>query len=348
MNKLDIDISPRQMSRLRNGHKVRVKKGTGCSVIVDPIQFSTATKCFAKNKGLEIQLSPEIIEANRSPEMSGQGIFGKKFDKALKKAGIKKLAYKAGDAVKPMLKEAIDQGLQAMGPEFAMAGAPVKDMLFQFLDKPADFGVGGKKGDIKKKMGNMANQYATEQLGFDPRMAYEQYNSNPYASQSDFMSGLRNTARQGAMDYLSGQTGENYGYMGRASQGGVDSRSLSDYYASMTDRRQSPLIGGFGLPRDVRRTMSHIGGNGLPRDFRRSMSHIGSKTKGLIGMGAGMIGCGNGNVEYLPQALMSQPFGANFQMQNMLPPQYHKFHSGTNIEGQGMYAGSYSGRGLYM
>jgi len=32
----------------------------------------------------------------------------------------------------------------------------------------------------------------------------------------------------------------------------------------------------------------------------------------------------------LPPALQSQPYGANFHMQNMLPPQYHKYNDGTN------------------
>jgi len=32
----------------------------------------------------------------------------------------------------------------------------------------------------------------------------------------------------------------------------------------------------------------------------------------------------------LPPALQSQPYGANFNMQNMLPPQYQKYNDGTN------------------
>jgi hypothetical protein len=33
---------------------------------------------------------------------------------------------------------------------------------------------------------------------------------------------------------------------------------------------------------------------------------------------------------HLPPALQSQPYGANFNMQNMLPPQYQKYNDGTN------------------
>jgi hypothetical protein len=37
--------------------------------------------------------------------------------------------------------------------------------------------------------------------------------------------------------------------------------------------------------------------------------------------------------QYLPQAMQSQPYGVNFQMQHFLPPQYRKYNSGTVEEG---------------
>lgn len=343
MNKLGISISPKQMSRLRNGHRVRVKKGEGCSVIVDPETYTLATRTFGKNKGLEIQLSPEMLEANRAaaPEMEGKGIFGKKFDKALKKAGIKKLVYKAGDALKPMVKEGIEMGMAALGPEMAIAGAPAKEMLFNFLDKPSDFGVGGKrkaKKELTDIYGRMAGDYATSQLGFDPRMYM---GSNPYSTdRGSMMSGLRDTARQGLMDYLSSLDGSNAGYMGRAGYGSAAANARGDFYSDIGfDRSGAPLM---GTPYES--SPYGMSGFGIAKDARRMAHSIGRKTRGIVGMGAGMVGTGS---DYLPQALIPQPFGANFQMQNMLPPQYHKFASGTDVEGHGLYAGAYSGRGMY-
>jgi hypothetical protein len=50
------------------------------------------------------------------------------------------------------------------------------------------------------------------------------------------------------------------------------------------------------------------------------------KSKGEIGsMGRFVVG----QVEHLPQALLSQPFSANFQFQHTLPPAYQKFSKGT-------------------
>jgi hypothetical protein len=37
--------------------------------------------------------------------------------------------------------------------------------------------------------------------------------------------------------------------------------------------------------------------------------------------------------QYLPQAMQSQPYGTNFHMQFMLPPQYRKYNDGTTHEG---------------
>jgi hypothetical protein len=74
MHLISIDASPKQLSKLRNGHKVRVKHGKGVSVIVDPSTYNLVSKAFAKQKGLEIQLSPEMMQANRSlsPEQHQQ------------------------------------------------------------------------------------------------------------------------------------------------------------------------------------------------------------------------------------------------------------------------------------
>ena len=67
MYKLGVDISEAQMKRLHKGHKVRVKKGKGICLIVNPNTYNLASRAFAKKKGSEIQLTPEEIELNRNP-----------------------------------------------------------------------------------------------------------------------------------------------------------------------------------------------------------------------------------------------------------------------------------------
>ena len=84
-----ISASPKQLSKLRNGHKVRVKpamEGQGICMIVRPGTYDVVTRAFGRNKGVEISLSPEEILANQqaSSQMAGSGIFGDLAKKALK------------------------------------------------------------------------------------------------------------------------------------------------------------------------------------------------------------------------------------------------------------------------
>lgn len=299
---ISIDASPKQLSKLRNGHSVRIKKGMGFNVVVHPETYHLVSRAFAKNKGVEIALSPEEIQANRSlspeqhvalketqPEMAGQGIFGKKFDRFLKKAGIKDVAYKVGDALKPLAKAGITAGLTAG----ATALGGIQPELIPFL--PA--GVAGVSG-----------------------MAYD-YLDNPSKYQRGF-SGIKGTPvrslaeqaiKAGVNSKLNEHLGTNYDYMSRA---GLESAALATINAKLNDEaikaRQSisPIeheaIYGYGL----------IGKHGMRR------------------MEGGSIGRGGGMVAHIPPALVSQPLGANFQMSHFLPPQYQRFNSG-----RGLYAG---------
>ena len=67
MHVISIDGSEHQKSRLRNGHKVRVKHGAGFNLIVSPNTYHLVSRAFNKNKGATMQLSPEEIDMNRAP-----------------------------------------------------------------------------------------------------------------------------------------------------------------------------------------------------------------------------------------------------------------------------------------
>jgi len=59
--------SPAQKSKLRNGHKVRIKHGAGFNVIVNPNTYHLVSRAFLKNKGISLQLSPDELMMNKSP-----------------------------------------------------------------------------------------------------------------------------------------------------------------------------------------------------------------------------------------------------------------------------------------
>lgn len=100
MKVVSIDASPKQLSRLRNGHRVRVKKaieGTGFNLLVDPSKFDAINRSFTKGSAYQMQLSPDELMANKQAvsegQVEGQGIFTggkismKSIGKTLKKAG---------------------------------------------------------------------------------------------------------------------------------------------------------------------------------------------------------------------------------------------------------------------
>lgn len=100
MKVISIDASPKQLSRLRNGHRVRIKKsmaGSGFNLLVDPSKFDAVSRSFSKGSAYQIQLTPDEVMANKQAvaqgEIEGQGIFAggkismKSIGKTLKKAG---------------------------------------------------------------------------------------------------------------------------------------------------------------------------------------------------------------------------------------------------------------------
>ena len=109
-----IKASPKQLSKLRKGHKVRISsamEGEGFNLLVDPSRYDTLTRSFSRGKGMQIQLSPQEIVANQHIE--GNGIFGKRFDRFLEKRGLRDAAYKLGDRLKPAFKSAVMGGIAA-------------------------------------------------------------------------------------------------------------------------------------------------------------------------------------------------------------------------------------------
>lgn len=296
---ISFDASPVQLSKLRNGRKVRIKKGSGFNVVVHPETYNLVNKAFERNRGVEIALSPDEIEINRSiapeafaamkkanPDIKGEGIFGKKFDRVLKKRGLKKAAYAIGDQLKPFAKAGITAGL-ATG---AAALGAVQPQLVPFL--PA--GVAGLSG-----------------------IAYD-YLDNPDKYQSGF-SGIkakpvRNLAEQAVKakinEKLNEQLGTNYDYMNRA---GLENAMAQQAAAELNS---SSVLQRFN-EKQKQKEMAGSMGSGLYASGRSERSI----------MGRGNIRHNSHN----PPALVSQPLSANFQFQHFLPPAYQQFSSGSGL-----------------
>lgn len=120
---------------------------------------------------------------------------------------------------------------------------------------------------------------------------------------------------------LNEQLGSNYGYLARA---GMD---------NFLNSKNSAVMNKHGI--DARRGLAalHRGYDALEPHSRLTGGAI---EKSTIGLRGGLLHT------YIPPALVSQPFSANFQFQHFLPVQFQHFNSG------GAYDEGMGGNGLYV
>jgi hypothetical protein len=336
-----ISASPKQLSKLRNGHKVRVKpamEGQGICMIVRPDTYDVVSRAFGRGKGVEISLSPEEILANQqaSSQMAGNGIFGKKFDRFLEKRGIKKAVYKFGDVLKGGVKQGIDYA-RTQAPEL---GAKALRGLAEAVGRPelgtyaeaigragADYGAGKLAGRAKGYLdnpdgrgffGDLAKKAVKSGLsmGVDAGAKYAKdrlAGSGGFVSNSGGTNGsavhhsatlAQQVEQNRALEALNLATGMNTGYMGRAGVGTAMANADRARYikGGVKEAVQGSGMGGYGMSR--MRLSKDI--EDLPK-FRKSGGQIGGRGQSV-----------------LPPALQSQPYSENFQFQFTLPPAYQR------------------------
>jgi len=297
MEQVRIQISPKQQSKLRNGHKVRIKKaieGEGLSLIVNPNNFSLITKAFTRNKGTEITLSPEEILANKeqAPTMEGQGIFGRKFDKQVEKAigrkGKKQVYGFAKEVLNPLAKTALYGGiatgataLGALQPELIPlilpASAGTADFLGDYLDKPSDF-------FSKPKTSNAGGNRAKLPM--------------PYMSQAGIAQAIQDKATQSL---------QSAGI--QAQKALIDRLNMGIENISTLSAEEKALLKGTSY--------EYMSGNGLYAG--RGLYPVGNGLYAGSRQGGAIVGLNGGIVHRQPQALQSQPLASNFQFKYTLP-----------------------------
>ena len=72
---ITLDLSKAQLSKLRNGHGIRISPamfGSGTDLIIDPMTYHNMTKKLDKGKGAVITMGSNEIEMNK---MEGTGLF---------------------------------------------------------------------------------------------------------------------------------------------------------------------------------------------------------------------------------------------------------------------------------
>jgi len=284
---LHIKASPHQIRRLKKGHKIRVKpakKGTGIDVVVSPDTYSTATRNFDLGDGLEIQLSPTELQTNAevTPQLQGQGIFGKHFDKFLDKHGVKKAVYAVGDSVKPLAKAAILGGL-ASGATALAGSETVATGGLGSAAVPAIYGSAAS-------LGALANDY------LDNPSKYQ-------GSKKKVASNLKEAAKQSVVyDNINKELGTNHNYLAKSNL--YNAVANNDSAKIANSALNTYTSGNETIP--LESIYDPVRGYGIHHKHRREVSSIGGKG-------------------FLPFAMQSQPFSANYQFKNTLPPQFAKY-----------------------
>ena len=324
MEAVRIRASPKQLSRLRNGHKVSVKpamEGEGLVLVIDPSQYNQISKTFSRGKGKVVQLSPEEIMANR--EIGGEGIFS-----TLKKGASSLAKSKIG---KSLAKTAIDTAVASAG-----ASGYVPPSVAKALGKEAKSQVDGyglmdtlKKGAkslAKSKVGKSLAKTAIDTAvasagasGYVPPSVAKAIGQQAKSQVDGY--GLMDTLKKGAKSLAKSKVGKSLAKT--AIDTAVASAGASGYVppsvARAIGQQAKSQVDGYGIwsgggGSQGRGMCSSCGcgitaGNGLYAGRARGMG-IGMSGGALLNVGNAMM----------PPALQSQNASANFAFRNQLPP----------------------------
>jgi len=106
---ISLNLSQGQLSKLRNGHGIRINPtmfGSGVDLIVDPMTYHNMAKKLDKNKGVIIKLGMSEIDMNK---MEGTGLFAGSGNKSGKISRHKKAGKWLG-FVKGAINDGMDLG----------------------------------------------------------------------------------------------------------------------------------------------------------------------------------------------------------------------------------------------
>lgn len=370
MHLISFSASPKQLSKLRNGHKVRIKKGTGFNLVVNPQNYHLVTRAFTKNKGVDVSLSPEEIQHNSEmtpeqhedmadtvednlfkhlPFSEGGSIFKKG-----RKASKSKLGKELRQSLKPAGREFLKAGQESAHQKIAEAHmnsmsdndnynrgiSALANVAHERVSRPAG-------GALFKALGSKRMKAVRRALKPAGR-AFQNY-------AQDELHGQLGQLHMAGADYIPDNPNAQRGYslLGQAGHEAIGyNKPIMYNYQQPMSRTQGYGLGA-GLSGYEALKMQNLGtaeANRKLAQFHNETVH-GQMTQPVIrkywdgpfdpmSRGTGVMQMqGRGPLLHSmgPQALQSQPYGANFHMQFFLPPEYRRYNDGTHVEGRGLY-----------
>jgi hypothetical protein len=345
MHHISLNLSPKQASKLRNGHKVRVKKGEGFNLIVRPETYHIVSKAFTRNKGAEIALSPEEIEFNKSPDINnelmeinpkGQGLFKhkkgcsvqSKFENAFD-------PYKNGimtgkgmwDWAKPQniaqafqpVAQAFQPVAQTIAPAVPILKVIAKEVAKEAIPYAVDYGKDYLKAGVTTTMGPVAGTVINRQI--------DKYADKGTPILTDYVvdkigSGLRGVRGGRGRGLSNGD----FGIIARP----IDDFNL-EYLRSLDDRS------GSHYSNLARSTLENAKANEMNEKFTRLGLNERREANNIMGNGIRVVAREG---QYIPQALISQPFSANYQFRHTFPVNFQlmtKSSERDSMRGTGLY-----------
>jgi len=187
-----LDLSKGQLSKLRNGHSIRVSPamvGSGVDLIIDPTTYHNIEKHMKKGKGTVIKMGSNDIEQNK---MEGTGLFAGAGNKSGKISRFKK-GTRWRDFANDTARMGIDTAKYA-SDQYKEAKNPVSSQMKKMLGGEME-GSGNKSGKISRyKKGTRWRDFANDTLrmGIDTaKYGSDKYKEakNPVSSQMKKMLG---------------------------------------------------------------------------------------------------------------------------------------------------------------
>ena len=324
-HKVGIEVpSSRVLGKLRKGKAVRIMSGEGMKVMIGSSKLKPVTKAFSKGKAYTMRLSPEEIKANMESQMEGSGVFDflnpvvQPLGSAILSVGSKAAKKQLGKAIgtyAPILGSTLGSAafsglaLAAGQPELVPVAAAMGEKL-------------GRSGG--KALGKVAQKESDKQIDKYTAKAQTRLRSatTPTTRKASVAPPSRTAVAQGERavsaspfgaanveDYLSRLSTadlEELLQKRRQAQGPYDYSGGRQVLSPYADAVGYGLYAGGGLYASGGRGLyAQNRGTGMIRNNVRRMDS---------GVGSG------GNLLSTPQAVMSQPFSANFQFKSTMPP----------------------------
>jgi hypothetical protein len=329
MKEIGISVSKKQLSRLKNGHSVRVKQGEGL-LIVNPDRYDLMSKTFLKGKSHTLALSPEEILLNTrgyQPEshQTNAGYIPKKEDSS-RVATAKFSTYKGTPTELSAGQREELERLTANKTKAEKSEIIRKFLKKKVSDKQAKEEAGikvfEKRLELATKRAEKARE-AEDLITFPPPPpppppppvfqsplfnAYATAQPAPRILPEDLRKSIRGrfAMGQGISKFVSNAGGprtKNGNYKGNY----LLESGLANATAGMVHKEY--IKGGI---ESARRNQMMVG-MGMGYGFHRP------HTEGVSNRGT-ILRRGN-------PALQSQPFSENFNMASQLPPAFQRFHT---------------------